>query len=249
MFERMRVDYRNLPLDRDQLEADPLAQFTHWMADAEEAGLEEPNAFVLATSDAAGRPSARTVLLKGISPDGFDFYTNYESRKAVEIESNPVAAAVFLWVPIRRQIRIEGTVSRVDTAQSDAYFASRPPESRLASAASPQSAVVTDREELEGRLDDIRRRYPEGDIPRPANWGGYRIAPHTYRILARARGKVSRSVSVSAHGRAMADRTSGALTFTLDEKPVRGAIEAINPRVLGNLSGSRPPGVGISDRK
>jgi pyridoxamine 5'-phosphate oxidase len=182
MFERMRVDYRNLPLDRDQLEADPLAQFTHWMADAEEAGLEEPNAFVLATSDAAGRPSARTVLLKGVSPDGFDFYTNYESRKAVEIESNPVAAAVFLWIPIRRQIRIEGTVSRVDTAQSDAYFASRPPESRLASAASPQSAVVTDRGELEGRLDDIRRRYPEGDMPRPANWGGYRIAPHTYEF-------------------------------------------------------------------
>lgn len=178
----MRVEYRNRPLDRDELDDDPVIQFTRWMSDAEKSGIEEPNAFVVATADGYGRPSARTVLLKGAGPDGFDFYTNYQSRKAIEIERNPVVAAVFLWVPIRRQVRIEGTVSKVDPALSDAYFASRPPESRLASAASPQSRVVADREELEAALDEIRGRYPAGDVPRPANWGGYRIKPHTYEF-------------------------------------------------------------------
>jgi pyridoxamine 5'-phosphate oxidase len=178
----MRVEYRNLPLDRDQLDDDPVNQFTRWMSEAEESGIEEPNAFVVATADGDGRPSARTVLLKGAGPDGFDFYTNYQSRKAAEIEENPIAAAVFLWVPIRRQVRIEGTVSRVDPARSDAYFASRPPESRLASAASPQSRVVANRAELEAALEEIRSRYPDGDVPRPANWGGYRIVPHTFEF-------------------------------------------------------------------
>ena len=178
----MRVEYRNRPLDRDELNDDPVIQFTRWMSDAEASGIEEPNAFVVATADGDGRPSARTVLLKGAGPDGFDFYTNYQSRKATEIDGNPVVAAVFLWVPIRRQVRIEGTVSKVDAALSDAYFASRPPESRLASAASPQSRVVADREELEAAVEEIRVRYPAGDVPRPANWGGYRIKPHSYEF-------------------------------------------------------------------
>lgn len=182
MFERMRVDYRNLPLDRGELDADPLVQFTRWLSEAEKARVEEPNAFVVATADAAGRPSARTVLLKGTGPGGFDFYTNYESRKATEIGDNPNVAAVFLWVPLRRQVRIEGTVSRVDPALSDAYFASRPPEARLTSAASPQSKVVADREELEARLEEMRSRHPDGNVPRPAHWGGYRLEPQTYEF-------------------------------------------------------------------
>jgi len=181
-FERMRVDYRNLPLDRSELHADPLVQFTRWMSDAEEAGIEEPNAFVVATADRAGRPSARTVLLKGAGPDGFDFYTNYESRKAEEIVSNPRVAAVFLWIPIRRQVRIEGRVTKLDPALSDAYFESRAPEAKLASAASPQSRVVADREELDRRLQEIRHRYPDGNVPRPAHWGGYRIEPETFEF-------------------------------------------------------------------
>lgn len=178
----MRVEYRNLPLERDQLDDDPVIQFARWMSQAEESGIEEANAFVVATADRTGRPSARTVLLKGAGRDGLDFYTNYESRKAIEIEENPVAAAVFLWVPIRRQIRVEGTVTRVDAGQSDTYFASRPPKSRLASAASPQSRVVSNRGELEAALEEIRSRYPDGDVPRPPNWGGYRIVPSTYEF-------------------------------------------------------------------
>lgn len=181
-FEHLRVEYRNLPLDRDDLDPDPLTQFNRWLLEAERAGIEEANAFVLATADNAGRPSARTVLLKGSSIEGFDFYTNYESRKAAEVESNPNVAAVFLWVPVRRQVRIEGTVSRLEGKISDDYFASRPPESRLASAASPQSRVVESREELEGLLASIRERHPDGSVPRPDNWGGYRIAPRSFEF-------------------------------------------------------------------
>jgi pyridoxamine 5'-phosphate oxidase len=178
----MRVEYRNLPLDKDQLDPDPFVQFGRWMAEAEGAGVEEPNAFVLSTADTNGRPSARTVLLKGLSPAGFDFFTNYESRKAADMEANPEVAAVFLWIPIRRQVRIEGRVSKVDPGVSDAYFESRPPESKLASAASPQSQVVASREELEGLLEELRRRYPDGSVPRPQHWGGYRISPFSFEF-------------------------------------------------------------------
>src|SRR5688500_4672001 len=110
----MRVEYRNLPLDRDQLDSDPIVQFSRWMAEAERAGIEEANAFVLATADTTGAPSARTVLLKGLGAGGFDFFTNYQSHKAAEMAANPAVAAVFLWVPIRRQVRIEGKVSKVE---------------------------------------------------------------------------------------------------------------------------------------
>jgi pyridoxamine 5'-phosphate oxidase len=181
-FQRMRVEYRNLPLDRDQLDSDPFVQFGRWMTEAERAGIEEPNAFVLATADTAGRPSARTVLLKGLGAGGFDFFTNYQSRKAAEMAANPEVGAVFLWVPIRRQVRIEGKVSKVEPGISDAYFASRPPESRLASAASPQSQVVASRNELDARLDELRRRYPDGNVPRPPQWGGYRIEPRSFEF-------------------------------------------------------------------
>jgi pyridoxamine 5'-phosphate oxidase len=181
-FQRMRVEYRNLPLDSDQLDSDPFVQFSRWMSEAEQAGIEEPNAFVLSTADTAGRPSARTVLLKGLGAGGFDFFTNYQSRKAAEIAANPEVAAVFLWVPIRRQIRIEGKVSKVDPGISDAYFASRPPESRLASSASPQSQVMASRDELDARLEELRRRYPDGNVPRPPHWGGYRIDPHSFEF-------------------------------------------------------------------
>jgi pyridoxamine 5'-phosphate oxidase len=181
-FDRMRIDYRSNPLDRDDLDDDPLLQFEQWLNEAELAGVEEPNAFVLATVDKTGRPSARTVLLKGMSPEGFIFYTNYASAKAIDIDSNPRVAAVFLWVPLRRQVRIDGSVAKVDPEISDSYFASRPPEARLASAASPQSQVVTDRAELEATLERVRSRYPDGNVPRPEGWGGYRISPDSYEF-------------------------------------------------------------------
>jgi pyridoxamine 5'-phosphate oxidase len=181
-FDHMRIDYRSSPLDREDLDEDPLLQFGRWLGDADAAGVEEPNAFVLATTNGAGRPSARTVLLKAMDPAGFTFYTNYRSPKANDLEANPRAAAVFLWVPLRRQVRIEGSVTKVDDETSDAYFASRPPEARLASAASPQSQVVADRAELDALLEPFRERYPDGNVPRPKHWGGYRINPEIYEF-------------------------------------------------------------------
>ena len=181
-FDRMRVDYRSAPLDRTDLDDDPLRQFGQWLGDAERAGIEEPNAFVLATTNKDGQPTARTVLLKGMDPDGLIFYTNYQSAKAKDLEWNPRIAGVFLWVPIRRQVRIEGSVAKVDQQTSDTYFASRPPEARLASAASPQSQVVADRAALETMLEELRVQYPDGEVPRPDHWGGYRISPEVYEF-------------------------------------------------------------------
>ncbi|HSL26631.1 MAG TPA: pyridoxamine 5'-phosphate oxidase, partial [Acidimicrobiia bacterium] len=157
-------------------------QLRRWLDEAEQAGVEEANAFVLATVSAEGRPSARTLLLKAVTSDGYTFFTNYGSRKASELASNEWAAAVFLWVPLRRQVRIEGTVARVPPEVSDAYFASRPLEARLASAASPQSKVVSSREQLESWLQEVRLRHPGDDVPRPETWGGYILSPRYYEF-------------------------------------------------------------------
>lgn len=181
-FGRMRVEYRSAPLDAADLNPDPMAQMQRWLSEADQAGIEEPNAFVLATAGADGRPSARALLLKGISTAGYTFFTNYQSRKAGDLAVNNWAAAVFVWVPIRRQVRIEGTVVRAPAGDSDAYFRTRPREARLAAAASPQSRVVSSRDELEASLEEVRRRHPGDDIPRPETWGGYILSPTYYEF-------------------------------------------------------------------
>ncbi|MGQ0849112.1 MAG: pyridoxamine 5'-phosphate oxidase [Actinomycetota bacterium] len=178
----MRVDYSSAPLDLADLDPDPLIQFERWLSTAMEAAIEEPNAFVLATVDDRQRPSARAVLLKAVGPEGFTFYTNYQSRKAAELAARPFASAVFVWIPLHRQVRIEGRVVMADPATSDAYFAARPPEARLAAAASPQSQVVANREELDRRLEEIRLRHPDGNVPRPDHWGGYVLTPDYYEF-------------------------------------------------------------------
>jgi pyridoxamine 5'-phosphate oxidase len=156
--------------------AEPYALFQHWFDDAVMSGLALPNAMTLATVSAAGHPAARMVLLKGIEDGGFVFYTNYESRKGRELDAHPRAALVFHWAPLERQVRVEGRVERVSADASDAYFASRPLGSRHSAAASPQSAVVPDRAWLEARSAEVADRYGEA-IPRPENWGGYRVQP------------------------------------------------------------------------
>ncbi|HKX75898.1 MAG TPA: pyridoxamine 5'-phosphate oxidase [Acidimicrobiia bacterium] len=181
-FDELRVEYGDAPLDRADLDPDPVQQLKRWIDQAAAAGVVEPNAFVLATAGADGQPSGRTVLLKDLGPAGLTFYTNYESRKGQELAHNPQATAVFLWTPIRRQVRVEGPVDKVPEEVSDAYFASRPPEARLASAASPQSQVVESREALEALLEELRARFPAGDVPRPAHWGGYLLAPHYFEF-------------------------------------------------------------------
>ncbi|MEM7052416.1 MAG: pyridoxamine 5'-phosphate oxidase [Acidobacteriota bacterium] len=164
-------------LTEEQLCADPVEQFQRWFEAAREAGLGDPNAMTLATADGAGRPSARVVLLKGCDQRGFVFYTNYDSAKGRELAVNPEAALVFFWQPLHRQVRISGRIEKISPEESDVYFDSRPRGSRLGAVASPQSAVIADRAELEERWRRAENEVGDGDPKRPAHWGGYRLRP------------------------------------------------------------------------
>jgi pyridoxamine 5'-phosphate oxidase len=165
----------------DSLATLPFDQFRDWMAEAEKSEPNDPNAMVAATVGADGRPSARTVLLKGVDARGFVFFTNKESRKGEELAGNPNVALLFHWKSLRRQIRIEGTVEAVTDAEADAYFASRQRISRLGAWASWQSRPLADRSILVERLAEMERRYPD-DVPRPGYWSGYRILPEMFEF-------------------------------------------------------------------
>ena len=172
----MRREYTREALAEADVDADPVVQFGRWFEQAEQSGLLEPHAMTLATATPDGRPSARMVLLRGFDERGFCFYTNYESRKAAELAANPRAALVFWWGELERQVRIEGRVERTSRAESEAYFASRPPGSQLGAAASPQSRVIEDRAALERRVAELATGLQDGRLPLPEFWGGYRLA-------------------------------------------------------------------------
>lgn len=175
----MRVGYGRGVLTENDLAGNWFDQFTTWFAEAAAAPeIVEPNAMVVATAAANGTPSARTVLLKDAEADGLTFYTHYTSRKGRELTENPRATLLFPWHPIQRQVNVSGTVHRVDPAESDAYWNSRPRGSQLGSAASPQSRVVPDRAALEDAEHELARAHPDA-VPRPEAWGGFRIVPHT----------------------------------------------------------------------
>ena len=173
----IRRDYALATLSERDVNADPIRQFERWFADAASAQVPEPNAMTLATASRDGVPSARIVLLKGVDATGFVFYTDYRSRKAAELAENPLAALTFLWKEIERQVRITGAVSRVTPAESEAYFRTRPPGSRLGAWASRQSSVIASRDELDERLREVAARFPDGDVPLPPHWGGFRVVP------------------------------------------------------------------------
>lgn len=156
---------------------DPHLLFASWLKEAEALEPNDPNAVTLATATPDGRPSARVVLLKGHDARGFVIYTNRQSRKGDELELNPRAALLFHWKSLRRQVRVEGAVSRVSDAESDAYWASRSRDSRLGAWASDQSRALDARETFENRVEEARARFEDGDVPRPDHWGGYRVAP------------------------------------------------------------------------
>lgn len=158
-------------------EADPFALLTRWMAEAEEAEPNDPNAMALATADAEGRPSVRMVLLKGWGPHGFVFYTNLDSRKGREIAANPHGALCIHWKSLRRQIRAEGRLERVPDAEADTYFASRPRASQIGAWASQQSRPLTARFELERRVGEFAAKFGLGAVPRPPHWSGFRLLP------------------------------------------------------------------------
>ncbi|MGD0432327.1 MAG: pyridoxamine 5'-phosphate oxidase [Acetobacteraceae bacterium] len=165
-----------------QTETDPFAWFHRWMTEAEASEPSDPNAMTVVTVGPGGKPSARTILLKGVDPKGFVFFTNTHSRKGNELLNNPLISLLFYWKSLGRQIRIEGSVEAVTAAESDAYFATRPRISRLGAWASDQSRPLSDRPELERRLHEFEEKFPGEDIPRPPHWSGYRVLPDRFEF-------------------------------------------------------------------
>lgn len=177
-LEHLRADYRQSRLGSQDLLPCPFEQFSLWFEQAQAADLLEPNAMTLSTVDQGGQPSARVVLLKSFSSQGFVFYTNYNSRKAQAMAENPQVAASFLWLPLQRQVSLVGTVHKISRAQSAAYFSSRPRSSQIGAWVSPQSQELRSRSELEHLQQEMEARFAEGSIPVPEHWGGYSIRPH-----------------------------------------------------------------------
>jgi pyridoxamine 5'-phosphate oxidase len=184
----IRREYLGEPLSEAQCERDPMRQFSRWFEQVR-AVEANPTAMALATASRDGRPSVRTVLLKGVDDGGFIFYTNYESRKAREMDATGRASLLFFWPSVERQVRIDGRVERVSAAESDAYFETRPLDSRLSVYASRQSEAIESREVLEDAFERVKRSYGDTPIPRPAWWGGYRIVPDEFEFW---QGRISR---------------------------------------------------------
>ena len=178
-IQGLRREYANHGLDRAELDADPVAQFRLWFKQACDAGILEPNAMVLATVSPDGSPSSRVLLLKAFDARGFTFFTNLRGRKATELAANPRASMTFPWVDLERQVHLHGRVEAVSTDETLAYFKSRPHGSQLGAWASEQSQPIADRSALERRMEELRKRYPEGQVPLPPHWGGLRLVPET----------------------------------------------------------------------
>ncbi len=172
----LRQEYSFAGLSAADLAADPVEQFRTWFKTWHDVCVGDPNAMVVATAGADGRPSARTVLLRALDEGGFTFFTNLDSRKGRELATNPRATLLFPWHPLGRQVIVEGPAAAVDAAASDAYWATRPRGSQIAALASPQSEVVADRADLERRWSEVEAAHAGGDVPRPAHWGGIRVA-------------------------------------------------------------------------
>jgi len=187
----LRVNYERGRLDEGSVARDPFAQFAAWFDEAREnTAILEPHAMTVATVSPDGAPSARIVLLRGYDERGFVFFSNYGSRKGRELEASGKAGLLFFWPPLERQVRIDGSVARIEPAESDAYFAQRPRGHRLSAWASPQSAPVADRAFLEERMRAEAERFGDGDVPRPEFWGGYRVAPLAFEFWQGRRDRV-----------------------------------------------------------
>jgi pyridoxamine 5'-phosphate oxidase len=177
MIIETRSEYKRGALDRAELKPSPFEQFAVWFAEAMEAKVVEPNAMSLATTGKDGRPLVRTVLLKGYDERGFVFYTNLESRKGRQMAENPQVSVLFPWLALERQVIICGDVEKVSAAETASYFATRPRGSQIGAWASPQSSIITTRELLEEKWEEMKRKFADGPIPLPSWWGGYRIVP------------------------------------------------------------------------
>jgi len=178
-YAELRKDYNLAGLSERDMARDPFRQFEKWFQEAEGAKIPEPNAAVLSTCSKDGRPSSRTILLKGLDGRGFVFYSNQDSRKGRELSDNPRASLLFPWIALERQVVVEGVVARITREESDAYFHSRPRNSQLAAWASTQSSIITGRGVLEEAMKSLEQKYAGQEIPMPPNWGGFRLAPET----------------------------------------------------------------------
>lgn len=178
----LRREFGLAGLSEADLAADPILQFQRWFDEMLESDPQDPTAMTLATVGRDGRPSARVVLLKGCDERGFSFFTNYNSRKGRDLAENSHAALVFYWPGLDRQVRVEGVVEKTSREESEEYFRSRPPGSRLGAWASPQSEVIAGREELERRLREVEERFPDGEVPLPEFWGGFRLRPEMLEL-------------------------------------------------------------------
>jgi pyridoxamine 5'-phosphate oxidase len=176
-LQNLRQEYRSSELLQQDVDQNPIQQFKRWFTDALNAQLYEPNVMTLATADPYGKPSARIVLLKGFDEHGFNFYTNYDSKKGQDLKENPQAALVFFWAELERQVRIEGMVSKLDPQISTDYFHSRPKGSQIGATVSPQSRVIESRESLEQHVIELKKQYEDLEVPRPEHWGGYLVEP------------------------------------------------------------------------
>lgn len=172
-----RVQYETAGLEAKDLDASPIAQWQHWYEQAAEGGVAEPNAMVVSTIGDDGAPDARVVLVRHVDDRGFVFFTNYDSAKGRQLADDPVAAATFAWLDLHRQVRVRGTVSRIDAVESDDYFASRPRDSQIGAWASPQSNPIAGREELMDCVAEAAGRFEGSAVPRPDHWGGFRLHP------------------------------------------------------------------------
>ncbi len=175
---QMRQNYSDVGLSRADLPATPFPLFEQWLAQYVALDIFEPNAMVVATASKTGAPSQRTVLMKAYDENGFVFYTNYGSRKAHQLEENDQVSLIFPWIPLHRQVIVEGVATKVSTAESLKYFLTRPRGSQMGAWASAQSSVISARSALESKLAEVKEKFKEGDVSLPAFWGGYRIKPH-----------------------------------------------------------------------
>jgi pyridoxamine 5'-phosphate oxidase len=201
----LRKDYAAATFDETVAHPHPFVQFNCWFDQAVESGISEPNAMTLATVDQEGKPRARVVLLKVLDENGFIFFTNYESQKGQQLESNPNASLVFLWLDLQRQVRIEGKAEKVSEAESDAYFSVRPRASQIGALASPQSQVIPSRQFLEERYQALEKEFAKREVPRPKNWGGYRLIPQCMEFW---QGRLSR-----LHDRLLYEKTGRSWTM------------------------------------
>lgn len=205
----LRREYALGGLHETDLPPEPITMFRRWMHDAVTAHLHEPNAMVVGTASRDGVPSVRMVLLKGLDERGFVFYTNYESRKGVELAANPACALLFPWHDLERQVRVEGLAERLTDAENAAYFGTRPRASQLGAWASPQSQVVPDRATLDQRYDEMGARFRDTDVPVPPHWGGFRVAPHAVEFWQGRSGRMHDRLRFHRAGGLSADGPAG----------------------------------------